>query len=387
MKNRKIKILHCPTAVGSFGPLIAKHEKKNGIESHSLLMGTNIYFKHADFIVHPSFINRFIWLLKLIFSDYSIIWFNFGTSLIPTAYIKSHHNVGQKLLREVYNLTLGSLFDVYLLKRCGKKIIVSFQGDDIRQEDFARKHFKISHTFSEGYGSPELDRLKRTRVQKWTKYADKIFAFNPDLLHLLPPYATFFPYCRELPDIEYHKRHSKRLTDSLRVVHAPTDRAVKGTQFVLDTVERLKHEGHLIELILVEGKSNKEALDIYATADLAIDQLRTGWYGGFAVELMALGKPVLSYIREGDLKFIPQEMRDELPIIDANQDTLYEALLKLLHNRHKIHEIGLQSRKFVEKWHDVEKRIPYLQQLYQDLLNPELSSQVAEETIRSEELG
>ena len=67
--------------------------------------------------------------------------------------------------------------------------------------------------------------------------------------------------------------------------------------------------------------SNKEARKRYETADILIDQLLAGWYGGLAVELMALGKPVICYIREDDLKYIPKEMRDELPIINAN--TLY----------------------------------------------------------------
>jgi hypothetical protein len=41
--------------------------------------------------------------------------------------------------------------------------------------------------------------------------------------------------------------------------------------------------------------------------------LFAGWYGGLAVELMALGKPVLAYIREEDLSFVDPQMRYELP--------------------------------------------------------------------------
>src|SRR6058998_2007963 len=45
------------------------------------------------------------------------------------------------------------------------------------------------------------------------------------------------------------------------------------------------------------------------TADLLVDQLLTGWYGAVAVEMMALGKPVVCYLREDDLKFIDSRMR------------------------------------------------------------------------------
>ena len=60
-----------------------------------------------------------------------------------------------------------------------------------------------------------------------------------------------------------------------------------------------------------------EAMKLYAQADLVIDQLLAGWYGGFAVETMAMGKPVVCYIRAEDLQFVPPAMVAELPLIPA----------------------------------------------------------------------
>ncbi len=58
--------------------------------------------------------------------------------------------------------------------------------------------------------------------------------------------------------------------------------------------------GVRFEFTLVEGLHREEAKRLYERADLFVDQLILGWYGGVAVELMALGKPVIAHIRPGD---------------------------------------------------------------------------------------
>ena len=75
--------------------------------------------------------------------------------------------------------------------------------------------------------------------------------------------------------------------------HAPSHRAVKGTNLIIDALNSLKKKGFSFELVLIEGLSNSEARKKYETVDVLVDQLFAGWYGGLAVEAMALGKPVL----------------------------------------------------------------------------------------------
>ena len=84
-----------------------------------------------------------------------------------------------------------------------------------------------------------------------------------------------------------------------------------------------------------------------------MDQLIVGWYGGLAVEAMALGKPVIAYIRQEDLHFIPHQMKKDLPIIQAEPDTIYAVLEKVLNMpRTEILNIAHKSRAYVERWHD-----------------------------------
>jgi hypothetical protein len=128
---------------------------------------------------------------------------------------------------------------------------------------------------------------------------------------------------------------------------------VKGTRFILDAVRRLKSEGIQLEFVMVEGLAHTEAMQLYGKADLLIDQLLVGWYGGLAVELMALAKPVIAYLREEDLQFVPQAMREELPVVSATPQSIYHVLRDLLTvRRHQLPELGERGRKYVEMWHD-----------------------------------
>jgi glycosyltransferase involved in cell wall biosynthesis len=137
------------------------------------------------------------------------------------------------------------------------------------------------------------------------------------------------------------------------VIHAPTHRGVKGTRFVLEAVDELRAEGVRFRFELIEGLPRAEARRLFERADLLIDQLWLGWYGGLAVELMALGRPVICNIREDGLEFLPPEMSKELPLIRAEPATLAEVLREwLTTRRNELPRLGEQSRRFVERWHD-----------------------------------
>ena len=105
---------------------------------------------------------------------------------------------------------------------------------------------------------------------------------------------------------------------------------VKGTDAILAAVDALKAEGHDVEFVLIEKIPHDKVRAIYASADILIDQVHVGWYGGLAVELMALGKPVVAYIRRDDLQFIPRAMAEELPVVSADPATLRNVLRPLV---------------------------------------------------------
>jgi hypothetical protein len=72
-----------------------------------------------------------------------------------------------------------------------------------------------------------------------------------------------------------------------------------------------------------------------------------------AVELMALGRPVICNIREDGMRFLPPDMARELPLIRAEPATLAAVLREWLTTRRdELPRLGKQSRRYVERWHD-----------------------------------
>jgi hypothetical protein len=139
----------------------------------------------------------------------------------------------------------------------------------------------------------------------------------------------------------------------IKIVHAPTNRAAKGSALLIEAVEKLA-EKYPVELVLIENISHSEALRLYEQADLVVDQLLAGWYGGFAVEVMKMGKPLAVYIREDDLKYVPEAMVHDLreAVINVNPNNISEVLEMYLQNRELLKQKSLAGYDYVMKWHD-----------------------------------
>ena len=247
---------------------------------------------------------------------------------------------------------------------------MTYQGSDARQGDYSLENFAITVAtqVDSNFYTAFSDEQKRHSISLFSRHCDQIYSLNPDLLWVLPPSAKFLPYSHISLD-EWQPMYTQLHSGPLRIAHAPTHRQAKGTDFVLAAAESLKKQGYDIELLLVEGLSNSEAKKVYASADILGDQLFAGWYGGLAVEAMALGKPVVVYIRSQDLQFIPNEMQLDLPFLQATSENLEGVLRHVVEMpRHELLEIAYRSRRYVEKWHNPEKIAQQLKRDYEDAL-------------------
>ncbi len=150
----------------------------------------------------------------------------------------------------------------------------------------------------------------------------------------------------------------------LRVVHAPNHRMFKGTRFLEQAVAELKAEGVKIDLVLVESVPNQRALEIYRSADVIFDQCLVGFHGYFALESMALGKPVMCFIRKPDQYLLAPH---ECPIINIQIATLKSELKRLAENRAELHDLGKKSRQYIERHYTPEAFAQRLQRAYKQL--------------------
>ncbi|HNC82018.1 MAG TPA: glycosyltransferase [Nitrospira sp.] len=298
-----------------------------------------------------------MWAIFCLLPQFDVIHYNAGTTLAMAYAVElSAHDGLRGLFRFCYTVYLRTLqrLEMAYVRLLRKRIFVTYQGDDARQGDFSLEHFPISiaSEVEEGYYSATSDAFKRRNIALLCSMASQVYSVNPDLLYVLPKKARFIPYSHVFLN-EWVPTYSLDEGRPLRILHAPTNRKVKGTDLILGALERIREQGHVFELLLVEGLSNDEAHRIYESADVLVDQLFAGWYGGLAVELMALGKPVLVYIREDDLGFIPVEMKSDLPFIQVTPQTIEAVLRQVLEMpREDLVALGRKSRAFVERWHD-----------------------------------
>jgi hypothetical protein len=155
------------------------------------------------------------------------------------------------------------------------------------------------------------------------------------------------------------------VTRPLRVVHAPNHRMFKGTRYLEAAVSALQAEGVAIELVLVERVPNDQALAIYRTADVIFDQCLIGFHGYFALEAMALGKPVICFIRDPERYLLEPE---KCPILNVHRDQICEALRALATvDRHSLCDTGRRSRDYVEQYYSVEAFSDRLGRAYKEL--------------------
>ena len=143
------------------------------------------------------------------------------------------------------------------------------------------------------------------------------------------------------------------------VVHAPSHRGKKGTEHVIAACEGLP-----VELELVEGLHHDEARRRYEAADIVVDQLNAGWYGLFAIEAMALGKPVVTFLHEEAVRRSAEAFGVEVPIVSATKETLRDVLTRLAADPGERRRLGAAGRAYVEGVHDIERIADRLLDLY-----------------------
>ncbi|RUP14041.1 MAG: hypothetical protein EKK43_13745 [Methylobacterium sp.] len=261
--------------------------------------------------------------------------------------------------------------DLKIARGMGKKVFLTFQGCDVRMA--ARSNVRNPVTCC-APGACTLyrtcvDHLDAKRVElidTLLPLADKVFYLNPELGHYLP-HGEFLPYASvEIGAITVTPPSS---SGRIRVVHAPSNRSIKGTDSILAALDIVARQ-QPIDIVLIENLSHEEAMLQYRSADLVIDQILAGWYGGFAVEVMAMGKIVLCALRERDFVNLPRKFVEDLPIVNVDPASLVEDLLSIINRRSEWQAISRASRRFVERWHDPALIAQSMIECYKDPSKP-----------------
>jgi glycosyltransferase involved in cell wall biosynthesis len=219
-----------------------------------------------------------------------------------------------------------------VLRRLGKRSVMHFLGSDFR-------------------GKPP-------EALAWAKQAGARVVGSYDAVRWVPD-AVVIP-----PGIDVHAIEASPPTDRERpiVLHAPSSRRRKGTEHVVAACAQLD-----VDLEIVEGLDHREAFERYRRADVIVDQLNAGWYGVFAIEAMALGKPVVTFLHEEAVRRTEEAFGMPVPIVSATKETLAGALRPLVESAEERKRVGAASRAYAEEVHDVERMTDRLLALYAGL--------------------
>jgi len=348
-----MKILHGPVNVGNQPWALSRAERRLGVAS-DLVVRSNTWLNYPA--------DRTLSRAGSSFLEIAVRSVLFGLGA-PWKYDVMHFYFGQTFLypgRSFFkNRLLGRLFDYFstidlrLAKLLGRKRFMTLQGCDARLAGEGNRRNQWTMCATDRCSLYQtcieaLDARRRYTISDVLPFFDRVFYLNPELGHVVPE-GQFLPYA----SVEIEKCGVKLPATEGRpiIVHAPSNGRIKGTSIILDALQQLRSR-YEFELILVEKKTHAEALALYRSADIAIDQILAGWYGGFAVEMMAMGKPVACYIREQDMKFVPKAMRDDMPILEVNPGRLVDDLAAILERRAEWQNVGRRSRRYVERWHN-----------------------------------
>jgi glycosyltransferase involved in cell wall biosynthesis len=276
-----------------------------------------------------------------------------------------------------YPYVLG---DVAVLRSQGSRTFFHFRGSECRLESIFNKlnpYSWIDEVNSLKDGSLEKKELikqlpYRFNEQSQIKYISRANSYSTEVFITDPEVGVYVPNATIIPrvvDPSLFEKGSKRTAraniskkEEFVIAHAPSRPFIKGTPFVLKVVEQLKANGFNIKLDLIQGISHSDALERYQKADLVIDQLRIGWYGVLSVEAMALGIPVVCYIRDDLMHYLPRPR----PLINANLDNLYEVLRAAIESPDELNKVGIRGYKYAFNMHNTVTVSEILEQIYKD---------------------
>jgi len=310
----QLRVVHCPANFAGIGWTNVQALRRKGVDARLVVFNSQPAHPEADVDLRlphgPAWRRQaaqFRALARLLPTT-DVFHFYFGLTLVPKR------------------------LQFPILKAARKKSVFHFVGSDIRGK------------------SP--DKLAYGRL------ADVQIVGSYDAARWIPD-AEVVPPGIDLSAIE---PVPPRADGPVRIAHAALSRRRKGTEVIVAACEELG-----VDLDVIENVRHDEVGPRLARADIVVDQLNSGWYGLFAIEAMAYGKPVVGYIHEQAAARTAAAFGAEVPIVRTTKETLAADLRPLLDSAEERQARAAASRAYVERVHDADKMADRLLAIYADL--------------------
>jgi glycosyltransferase involved in cell wall biosynthesis len=306
------RVVHCPVNIGGIPATNVRALKRKGVDAKLLMFRPpKLRSDEPDIVLNTP---DGLWRRQLVqaralarlLPETDVFHFYFGLTIVPRR------------------------LQFPILKAARKKSVFHFLGSDIRRK------------------TPE--------ELAYAKVADARIVGSYDAARWVPD-AHVVP-----PGVDLGRYGATPPSSNGRVlaVHAPSSRRKKGTDVVIAACEEVG-----VELDIVEGVKHDEAVKRFARADVIVDQLNAGWYGLFAIESMALAKPVLGFLNADAVERTERAFGTRVPVVNVTKETLAARLREVVEaGAAERRRIGEASRAYVEHVHDPDKIADRLLEIY-----------------------
>jgi glycosyltransferase involved in cell wall biosynthesis len=336
-----LRILHAPYNIANQAWGMAQGLRARGHEVEVWNHGVSVFGFSADRIIERSqgpdvYLENLFDALR---REFDVVHFHFAESLVPPRSL------------------LPWYWDLPVWRARGTRIVFTFHGSDVRLKSYHLANDELSF-----YRNPDNrcdEELIAARLEVIRAYADRM-TIGCILNEPYVPDAVYVPKV-----IETSRLPMVGPTQRARpvVLHAPTRRSMKGTEFVLAGIDALRRRGLEFDFDLVEGARHDELLARIANADIVVEKLLGGDAGVSSLEAMALGKVAVARIREQVRRRHP-----DLPVVSADPETFEDVLEGLLRSPQRRAELGEQGREYVVAKHDAVVVGRQLEELYSGIV-------------------
>ena len=380
--QRPLRVLHCPLVALYQPPLLSKGLRRLGIAADSMIFDKGedgwLSFQEdinlgLDECGSWQKLGRLASFFIKAAKYYDIFHFHSGRSLQPLWVDSRWSPIPKRLRPRLSRLRHWDFVDLPLLKKMGKKLIFSFWGCDIRKPTHLRRYPDyICNDHCRCFERQCATPFRKNLVQAVKKYSDSVL-LSGDLIQSWPT-ALWLPNAIDLNEFNPQQINAaipaKYRVDKngrVLVLHAFANSGSrgdhKGSPFIKKSIQNLIRKGLKIKFINLDGVPIQDVKYYQIQADIVVDQFRLGCYGSFAMESMALGRPVVGWVAPE----IYQSHGPLPPIVNTDLNGLTHTLSTLVKDRPRREAIGKLSRGYVKRVHDHHLVVNRLKQIYEDL--------------------
>jgi hypothetical protein len=322
-----VRILHAPRNTANQPGYLVAALRRLGHEAEVWQYGANDFGFPADrtFEIKPDGPGIFWDVFREALDRFDVFHFHLGRSLIP------------------HQRALPGFWDLPVYRALGKRVFFTFHGSDCR---IRRIHLEVNPwSYYRFADVPADDDRTEKAIEIIRTYANRMFVVSPDYLPFVPE-ATVLPRVIDLGN--WPDPGSEQQPVPL-IVHAPSLRGTKGTQFVLDGIAQLRSAGVPFDFKLIEGVTHDVARAEIMAADIVVDNVVTGDYELVSLEAMASGRVAVANIQP-----TARDAHPDAPVFSVDPETFVARMGDLIGDIDQRRRLAGAGRAYVASVHDAD---------------------------------